>query len=254
MLDDLPDRGQFDTERGFQAAVARRITKPVVVALLRRRLTDEQCADALGVKKRTFSNKRRGFGLPANRLSSPEQGRGVAPSCADALRDLLIGSLTETLRAWRLRDWADLYESGLTYQAIADNSGVPYSAVYEALNDVVESRSRGRVCTGSRALNDAVRGLANYARWRQRVLNASAGRCVWCSRPARDVDHIVPLAALLDECGASACDDLQQGIELAKRHAPIWSARNGRALCMPCHKQTATYGTGERLSGQTSLL
>lgn len=75
---------------------------------------------------------------------------------------------------------------------------------------------------GATTANKLIRSSADYARWRTAVFERDGYRCVECGAGGElHADHIKPL---------SARPDLALDLD------------NGRALCVPCHRATETWG------------
>lgn len=70
--------------------------------------------------------------------------------------------------------------------------------------------------------NQEIRQSPEYSQWRKAVLKRDGYMCVWCrSTKNLEVDHVYPFAYF---------PELRFDI------------KNGRVLCLDCHKQTITYG------------
>lgn len=96
---------------------------------------------------------------------------------------------------------------------------------------------------GVTPLNFAVRSSIEYQRWRKSILERDGFRCQLCDSESKTgsfklmhVDHIVPLSFLLKENGIKS-------IEEAKTCEKLFDLKNGRVLCIDCHKQTDTFLT-----------
>jgi len=89
---------------------------------------------------------------------------------------------------------------------------------------------------GVTALYTLIRKSAQYKEWRTRVFNRDGFRCVECGRNGElHADHVRQFAIILIENDVNSIDD-------ALKCVPLWDINNGRTLCVPCHKETATYG------------
>jgi len=86
----------------------------------------------------------------------------------------------------------------------------------------------------------SIRTLPEYYAWRTAVFERDGYRCVLCHENGRiNADHIMAFAAIMDKFAI-------RSIEAARACAKLWDINNGRTLCVPCHKQTDTYGYGTR--------
>lgn len=76
---------------------------------------------------------------------------------------------------------------------------------------------------GITPINEKIRKSAEYKKWRVSVFERDAYTCVLCGCNSGDkhADHIKPFALF---------PDLRFDVD------------NGRTLCVPCHKDTETYG------------
>ena len=74
---------------------------------------------------------------------------------------------------------------------------------------------------GVTELNWSLRHTTEYLAWRKRILNRDKRLCQLCGKTGNTVDHITPF---------SRFPELRLDMN------------NGRVLCVPCHKDTPTYG------------
>ena len=89
---------------------------------------------------------------------------------------------------------------------------------------------------GITKLNQSVRSLEKYKKWRKEVFIRDNFTCTNCGdRGYLNADHIKPLYVLLEE---NNIKDTEQ----ANSCDALWDIENGRTLCVPCHKKTDTYG------------
>lgn len=86
------------------------------------------------------------------------------------------------------------------------------------------------------SLGLAIRGLPEYTKWRLAVFTRDNFTCVNCGAKGVKLhaDHIKPFALV---CKEKSIDSREKAIEC---HA-LWDTRNGRTLCIPCHRKTPTY-------------
>lgn len=82
-----------------------------------------------------------------------------------------------------------------------------------------------------------IRRLDEMKIWRMSVFLRDKYICQICLKHCSNLqaDHINPLCALVEQNGIST---IQQAVECKE----LWNIENGRTLCIPCHKQTDTYG------------
>lgn len=95
---------------------------------------------------------------------------------------------------------------------------------------------------GKTALSLLIRTSTPYRFWREAVFSRDEYSCVACGahtgnghRVLLNADHIVPLSRLITEHGLVTVED-------AEECPALWDVSNGRTLCVPCHKKTATFG------------
>lgn len=79
------------------------------------------------------------------------------------------------------------------------------------------------------------RGL-RYRTWRNSVYERDDFECQWCGNGDVyfNADHIIPFSFLLRANNIKT-------LEEAEKCEALWDIRNGRTLCVPCHKKTDTY-------------
>lgn len=98
-------------------------------------------------------------------------------------------------------------------------------------------RWRGGKTTVIKQIRDSIRN----SHWRWSVFKRDNYKCVEClSSRNLQVDHIVPLSAILNQIRQEFGDKLL--FKKAMENDLLWDINNGRTLCVPCHKQTDTYG------------
>lgn len=81
-----------------------------------------------------------------------------------------------------------------------------------------------------------VRNSTPAIQWRKDVFTRDSFTCQACGRVGGllHADHIEPLAVLIHRHGVKTLAD--------DSCEPLWNLSNGRTLCVPCHKQTPSYG------------
>jgi len=90
-------------------------------------------------------------------------------------------------------------------------------------------------------LNKAIRSSCQYSNWRSEVFERDDYACVECNTRSGNgkaitlnADHIKTFAIILRE---NNIDSLKR----AKICKELWDIKNGRTLCVECHKQTDTF-------------
>lgn len=98
---------------------------------------------------------------------------------------------------------------------------------------------------GLQTLSDKLRNTRNYRWWRDAVLLKSDNSCVQCGRKDNiEVDHIVPFSYFLNLIRSEFPESVW--FETALNYKPLWDTKNGRTLCIDCHKKTPTYAGGAK--------
>jgi 5-methylcytosine-specific restriction endonuclease McrA len=94
---------------------------------------------------------------------------------------------------------------------------------------------------GRTELRNRIRKLLKYKQWRNAVFARDNYTCVECGarrkkgdRVVLHADHIKPFYKILE-------DNNIRTIKQAKKCKELWDIKNGRTLCIPCHKQTPSY-------------
>jgi 5-methylcytosine-specific restriction endonuclease McrA len=91
-------------------------------------------------------------------------------------------------------------------------------------------------------LTQMIRSSAQYAEWRRQVFLRDNFTCAMCpKRGDVNADHIKAFSVILTEYKISRMEDALQCEEM-------WDIKNGRTLCLECHKKTPNFGTKARLS------
>lgn len=89
---------------------------------------------------------------------------------------------------------------------------------------------------GVTALYTLIRKSAQYKQWRTAIYKRDGYRCQNCGRIEElQADHIKQFAYILMENDVKSVED-------AIACTPLWDLNNGRTLCVPCHKETGTWG------------
>lgn len=91
----------------------------------------------------------------------------------------------------------------------------------------------------------AIRNTPEYKNWRRKVYEKGGFTCVLCGDKRGgnlEADHIYPLSKLVD-------DHKIKSVPEARRSLKLWDVKNGRTLCIPCHKDTETYGVKPHPNG-----
>ena len=89
---------------------------------------------------------------------------------------------------------------------------------------------------GITSLRNKIWHLREDKEWRKKILERDKYKCVLCDKVGGklNVDHIIPFCYLIEKnkikntYDAIKCEDL-------------WDIKNGRTLCIECHKKTDTY-------------
>lgn len=90
---------------------------------------------------------------------------------------------------------------------------------------------------GKTKLGVQIRESLEYKKWREEILERDDYTCQKCGKKGNGdlhVDHIVPLAELLAVFKISS-------IKEAHNCKQVWDIKNGRTLCVECHKKTKSY-------------
>ena len=95
--------------------------------------------------------------------------------------------------------------------------------------------SSGNWRGGRTRLQHAIRSCQKNKNWRQRVFRRDNWTCVWCGKRGKlHADHIAPFSLILTRYNIRT---LKQALACRA----LWKTRNGRTLCVECHKKTETY-------------
>ena len=89
---------------------------------------------------------------------------------------------------------------------------------------------------GITPLNTTIRNLAKFSDWRKSVYRRDNYTCQVCGITGVQInaDHEISFSELLKSGNVRT-------LEEAINYQPLWDIQNGRTLCIPCHKQTATF-------------
>ena len=89
---------------------------------------------------------------------------------------------------------------------------------------------------GISALDKLIRNCIHYKNWRTAVFVRDDYTCQMCGARGVEIhaDHIKALVIILRENKITT-------IEQAMACEEIWDTKNGRVLCVPCHKTTPNY-------------
>lgn len=92
--------------------------------------------------------------------------------------------------------------------------------------------------------NMLIRRSQKYRLWREEVFKRDNFTCVECGDSTGgnlNADHIEAFATLLHKYGIST-------IQAALICSDLWDIKNGRTLCVPCHKKTPTWGHKKKVN------
>lgn len=90
---------------------------------------------------------------------------------------------------------------------------------------------------GRTILRKQVQQTLLYRNWRKSVFERDNYTCQKCgdTKCYLNADHIKSYSLIIKENNIKT-------VEEAKKCAELWDVLNGRTLCVPCHKDTDTYG------------
>jgi hypothetical protein len=101
---------------------------------------------------------------------------------------------------------------------------------------------------GTTKLGQLIRSQRVYYHWRTAVFQRDNWTCQHCgarSKKGKKIilhcDHINPFYKILKENKITT-------VEQAKKCKELWDIKNGRTLCIPCHKQTPSYLVNQHTS------
>lgn len=103
---------------------------------------------------------------------------------------------------------------------------------------------------GITKLNILIRNVIQMNKWREAVFKRDNYTCIWCGARSGNgktvilnADHIKPLAYLIK---LYAIKNIEEALNCKK----LWEVKNGRTLCLGCHKKTDTYKAKSNLYGK----
>ena len=96
---------------------------------------------------------------------------------------------------------------------------------------------RNKKWNGRTLLKQRIRDCFNYREWRSNIFKRDNYTCVECFKRGGklNADHIKPFAVILNE-------NKIETFEKALFCKDLWDLKNGRTLCLCCHKETDTWG------------
>lgn len=123
-----------------------------------------------------------------------------------------------------------------------NNVGKHWKIASEKRKNMARKREEnGNWKGGSIELNNSIRALSNYKSWREHVFQRDNYTCQDCGirsgcgeTVVLHADHIVPFSFILQTSNIKSTDD-------AYSCDFLWDIRNGKTLCVPCHKKTPTF-------------
>lgn len=94
---------------------------------------------------------------------------------------------------------------------------------------------------GVMKIRHLVRNLDKYKVWRLSVFKRDAYVCVLCGDHSSEInaDHIKRFCDIIEE---NKIETTEQALNCEE----LWDIKNGRTLCVSCHKKTDTYGNKKR--------
>jgi len=92
---------------------------------------------------------------------------------------------------------------------------------------------------GLTSVYKTIRNSSRYKDWRTQVFTRDNFVCVFCKgkNMMLNADHVIPFSQIVKENKILSLED-------AYRCEKLWDITNGRTLCIECHKNTDTYGSG----------
>jgi 5-methylcytosine-specific restriction endonuclease McrA len=93
---------------------------------------------------------------------------------------------------------------------------------------------------GITPLNMQIRSSSVYKEWRKSVFKRDNFTCQHCGRVGGPLhaDHIKPFAYLIQQVKDIYGKIVYEQIE---EYSELWEIKNGRTLCLECHKKTKSY-------------
>jgi hypothetical protein len=83
-----------------------------------------------------------------------------------------------------------------------------------------------------------IKALPEYVKWRRAIYRRDGYKCTECGDDSGHnliAHHIKPFATIMRE-------NKIYSVDAARDCAELWNINNGITLCIPCHKETKTYG------------
>lgn len=99
---------------------------------------------------------------------------------------------------------------------------------------------------GISSLQQLVRHTTEYRRWRLDVFRRDGFVCQLCGSKGNTInaDHFpLPLSFYIKSV-FDKYDNNEDRLRALKLKADVWDIKNGRTLCLTCHRETPTYGNG----------
>lgn len=133
--------------------------------------------------------------------------------------------------------WLGKARDEATRQKIRETKAIMGYRHPQNIRDQISQTLRGKSRGGNQKLLMQLRGIAPYQNWRRAVFERDNYTCQICQERGGELnaDHIKPFAALVRE---SQVADIGEAWDCPT----LWDVANGRTLCLPCHRNTATFG------------
>lgn len=107
---------------------------------------------------------------------------------------------------------------------------------WRAKNKPIKGKRHWNWRGGTSKLRDRIEALPKYKKWRKSVFEKDKYTCQKCKIKGKRIQphHKKELSQILKENHIKT-------IKLAKECKELWDTKNGKTLCIPCHKQTRSY-------------